>query len=78
MRNSIIFIVVALAIVFALSVWVDSRIAAGAGAVLLLGGLAYGTIRNAGGSRAGVARAERGAREVREEIAEDEERRGTN
>ncbi|MFB0612748.1 hypothetical protein [Aurantiacibacter poecillastricola] len=77
MRGTLIFILVAVAIVFVLTVWADNRIAAGAGALLLLGGIIYGWARNKGTTRTQDIRSEQGAREVRNELAEDEERRGT-
>ena len=76
MRASLVFIIVAVAVVFALAVFVDNRIAAGAGALLLIGGIIYATIRSKGATPAQDARAERGARELHEEIVRDEERRG--
>lgn len=48
-----------------------NRIAAGAGAALLLGTIIYVTVSQRG-DRSSIARAERGARELREELdAED-------
>ncbi|GAA5049447.1 hypothetical protein GCM10023208_07730 [Erythrobacter westpacificensis] len=77
MAGRLIFILVAVAVIFGLSVWVDNRIAAGAGALLLLGGLIYGYVQTKRTTPAQDARSERGARELREEIVEDEEKRGT-
>lgn len=78
MPKKSLFIVLGLAIVglFVWSVVQESRIAAAAGAGLLLIGIIYGTLRT-GRSKEGVARAERGADELRNELAEDEARRGT-
>lgn len=47
------------------------------GPLLLIGFIIYAVRRNKGGSAANVARAERGAEEVRDEIARDEEEEGT-
>jgi hypothetical protein len=47
------------------------------GPLLLIGFIIYATRRNRNDSPANVARAERGAREVREEIAREEEEEGT-
>jgi|GEM_PF-5066482 hypothetical protein len=63
-------------VLFVVSVAFGSRLAAGGGAALLLAAIVYATIRNRGGSPEEIARAERGARELREEIAEDEARSG--
>ena len=76
MKAGIIFIIVAVAVVFGLSVLTDNRIAAGAGAAILLGAIIYGYLRNKGASAETTRRAEAGAHDLREEIAEDEERRG--
>ena len=46
------------------------------GPILLLAALLYAWLRNRNASQRNRARAERGAREVREEIAGEEERRG--
>jgi len=43
------------------------------GPILLIAIIIYATRRNKGGSAANVAQAERGAREVRREIREDEQ-----
>jgi len=43
---------------------------------LPLGGLIYGTLPTRGGSPAETERAEQGARDMREELIEDKERRG--
>ncbi|WP_147366953.1 hypothetical protein [Aurantiacibacter zhengii] len=77
MSGRIIAIVLALAVIFGLSVWVDNRIAAGAGALLLLAGLIYGYVQTKRTTPAEDARSERSAREVREEIVRAEEERGT-
>ena len=42
------------------------------GPLLLIGAIIWAYFRNRGGSRAEIARAERGARDVREEIKRDE------
>ena len=42
------------------------------GPVLLIGAIIWATLRNRGGSRADIARAERGARQLRDEIERDE------
>jgi flagellar biosynthesis/type III secretory pathway M-ring protein FliF/YscJ len=47
------------------------------GPLLLIGFIIYAVRRNRSDSPENVARAERGAREVREEIAHDEEEEGT-
>ena len=47
------------------------------GPILLIAFIIYATRRNKRDSPANVARAERGAREVREEIAREEEQEGT-
>ncbi|HYD24573.1 MAG TPA: hypothetical protein VEB68_07230 [Croceibacterium sp.] len=44
------------------------------GPILLIAAIVWAWLRNKGGSRGEVARAERGAREVREEIEQDEAR----
>ncbi|WP_162925281.1 hypothetical protein [Aurantiacibacter odishensis] len=77
MAGRLMFILVAVAVIFGLSVWVDNRIAAGAGALLLLGALIYGYVQTKRTTPAQDVRSERGARKLREEIVEDEERRGT-
>lgn len=46
------------------------------GPLLLIGFIIYAVRRNRGAPRANVAQAERGAREVRDEIARDEEQKG--
>ena len=46
-------------------------------AQLLIGAIVYATLRTRGGSPGEIARAERGARELRKEIEEDEARRGS-
>lgn len=76
MSKSWLFVFAAVAVLFVVSVALGSRIAAGGGAALLLGAIVYATLRTRGGSTAEIARAERGARELREEIEEDEARRG--
>jgi len=54
-----------------ISVIAGTRIAAGAGAALLLGTIIYVTVTQRG-DRSNIARAERGAKELREELdAED-------
>lgn len=54
-----------------ISVIAGSRILAGAGAALLLGTIIYVTVTQRG-DRSNIARAERGAKELREELdAED-------
>lgn len=45
------------------------------GPILLIGAIIWAVMRNRGGSRAQVARAEEGAKEVREEIRRDPEYR---
>ncbi|WP_338242769.1 hypothetical protein [Aurantiacibacter hainanensis] len=77
MRGSLIAILIAVAVVFALAVFVDNRIAAGAGALLLIGGIIFNTFRAKRTTPAQEARSERGARELHEEIVRDEEQRGT-
>jgi len=72
-----LFILAAVAVLFIVSVAYGSRIAAGGGAALLLGAIVYATLRTRGGSPGEIARAERGARELRKEIEEDEARRGS-
>lgn len=47
------------------------------GPLLLIGFIIYATRRNKRDSAANIARAERGAEEVREEIAREEEQAGT-
>lgn len=76
MRGTLIFILLAIAVVFALAVLVDNRIAAGAGALLLIGGIIWNTFRAKRTTAAQEARSERGARELHEEIVRDEEERG--
>jgi hypothetical protein len=56
------------------SLWLFAVVA---GPLLLIGVIIYASRRNKGGSAANVAQAERGAREVRDEIARDEEQEGT-
>jgi hypothetical protein len=68
MLKSFIAILAVAAILFIVSVATGSRIAAGGGAVLLLGGLIYGYLYNKSGSQAQVDRAERGAAELREDL----------
>lgn len=71
------FVLAAVAVLFIASVAFGSRIAAGGGAALLLGAIVYATLRTRGGPPGQIARAERGARELREEIEQDEARRGS-
>lgn len=47
------------------------------GPILLIAFIIYATRRNKSDSPANVARAERGAREVRDDIAREEEQEGT-
>jgi hypothetical protein len=75
MSKTLIVILLAIATLFVLSILVDNRIAAGGGALVLLGGLIYGYVRNKGASRRDTERAEAGARDLRREIEEDEARR---
>lgn len=70
-------IVIAAIVLFVLSVVADNRIAAGGGALLLLIALIWAYVHNRRGSRANMARAEAGARDLREELEEEDERRGT-
>lgn len=74
-RTLVIVLLVVCATILVWSFVEGSRIGAGVGAALLLVGIIYGTIRTQT-SDEGLDRAERGAREVREEMIEDEERRG--
>lgn len=61
----------ALAVLLVLTFAYDTRFAA-LGAFLLLGGIVYAFVRNRASATPGeIARAERGARELREEIEED-------
>ena len=46
------------------------------GPILLIGAIIWAYLRNRQGSRAVVARAERGARELREELEREESRDG--
>lgn len=75
-RTLVIVLLVVCAAILIWSFVEGSRIGAGVGAALLFIGILYGTFRTET-SDEGFERAERGAREVREEIVEDEERRGT-
>lgn len=77
MSKSTILIGLAVVVVIALGVLVDTRLAAGAGALLLLLGIGYGTWQAKRATPQEDIRGERGARELREELAEDEARRGT-
>ena len=77
MSKSMILIGLAVVVVIALGVLVDTRLAAGAGALLLLLGIGYGTLQSKRTTAREDARGERGARELRDELAEDEARRGT-
>ena len=71
MSKSWLFVAAGLAALVVVSVVFGNRIAAGAGAALLIGTIIYVTLAQRG-DRANIARAERGARELREELdAED-------
>lgn len=77
MSRTWIVILVAVAALFIVSVVYASRIAAVGGALLLFFAIIYAFIRNRGGDRAEIARAEKGAHDLREELEEEDERRGT-
>ncbi len=77
MSKTAIFVFAAILVVILLAVLTETRIAAGAGALLLLLGIGYGTWQSKRTSARQDARGERGARELREELADDEARRGT-
>ncbi|GGD65460.1 hypothetical protein GRI62_11305 [Erythrobacter arachoides] len=71
----ILFALVVALFVFAIAT--GNQMAAGGGALLLLAAIGYGTWQSKRATPAETARGERGARELREELAEDEARRGT-
>ena len=77
MSKTTMLICLAVLVVIALGIFADTRLAAGAGALLLLLGIGYGTWQAKRASPREEARGERGARELRDELAEDEARRGT-
>ena len=71
MSRTWLFVAAGLVALIVISVVAGNRIAAGAGALLLIGTIIYVTVSQRG-DRSNVARAERGARELREELdAED-------
>jgi len=71
MSRTWLFVAAGLVALVVISVIVGSHIAAGAGAVLLIGTIIYVTLAQRGG-RSNIARAERGAKELRDELdAED-------
>ena len=71
MSKTWLFVAAGLAALVVVSVVFGNRIAAGAGAALLIGTIIYVTLAQRG-DRANIARAERGARDLREELdAED-------
>lgn len=68
-------IVIAAIVLLVVSIAYETRWAAGLGALLLLVAIIYGFVRNRGGSRAEIARAERGAEELRHDLERDPEYR---
>ena len=71
MSKGWLFIVAALVALLVISMVFGNQIAAGAGALLLIGTIVYVTVSQRR-DRSNIARAERGARELREELdAED-------
>ena len=77
MSKSFLLAVVGIVLAIVLGVWVDTRIAAGVGALALLGAIIFGYVANKKAGEANYREAERGARQVRDEIveAESEQRR---
>ncbi|RJY09852.1 hypothetical protein [Aurantiacibacter aquimixticola] len=69
MSKTLIGIIAAFAITVGLAVWVDNRIAAGVGALLLFVFILFGYVSNKRASAENYRKAERGARQVRDEIA---------
>ncbi|MBH5321748.1 hypothetical protein [Aurantiacibacter sediminis] len=65
MNKTLITIIAIAAFVTGLALWTDTRIAAGAGALALLGVIIYGYISNKRASDATYRKAERNAREMR-------------
>jgi hypothetical protein len=71
MSRTWLLVAAGLVILVVISVVAGNRIAAGAGAAILLGTIIYVTVTQRG-DRSSIARAERGAKELREELdAED-------
>jgi hypothetical protein len=71
MSRTWLFVAAALLALLVISIVFGNRIAAGAGALLLIGTIVYVTVSQRR-DRSNIARAERGARELREELdAED-------
>lgn len=71
MSRTWLFVAAGLVALIVISVIAGNRIAAGAGAALLIGTIIYVTLAQRG-DRSNIARAERGAKELREELdAED-------
>jgi len=66
-----IFVLAAVAVLLVASLVLGSRLAAGGGAVLLIGAIIYATVRTQTNTR-GVAQADAGAKRLREQLeAED-------
>lgn len=71
MSRTWLLVAAGLVALIVISVIAGNRIAAGAGAALLIGTIIYVTLAQRG-DRSSIARAERGAKELREELdAED-------
>lgn len=71
MPRTWLLVAAGLVVLIVISVVAGNRIAAGAGAALLLGTIIYVTVTQRG-DRSNIARAERGAKELREKLdAED-------
>lgn len=71
MSRTWLFVAAGLVLLIVISVVAGNRIAAGAGALLLIGTIIYVTLAQRG-DRSSIARAERGAKDLREELdAED-------
>lgn len=76
MTRPFVITIIALVVIglFVFTVATGNRMAAGGGALVLLLGIGYGTWQSKRATPAQKARSERSAREVREEIAEEEAR----
>lgn len=70
MSKSWLIILAAVAVLLILSVVYETPLAAGGGAVLLIGAIIYQTVRNRRDPK-GFARAEQGAKDLRDELQRD-------